>query len=68
PTSGLIAMAQQFHNVTAEQIAHVAQLQRAGDEAGALQAANEAATAGFNDQTKSIRDNMGTIESAADTL
>jgi phage-related minor tail protein len=61
-------MAQQFHNVTAEQIAHVAQLQRAGDEAGALQAANEAATAGFNDQTKSIRDNMGTIESAADTL
>lgn len=61
PTSGLIAMAQQFHNVTAEQIAHVAQLQRAGDEAGALQAANEAATAGFNDQTKAIRDNMGTI-------
>jgi phage-related minor tail protein len=33
PTSGLIAMAQQFHNVTAEQIAYVAQLQRAGDEA-----------------------------------
>lgn len=68
PTSGLIAMAQQFHNVTAEQIAHVAQLQRAGDEAGALQAANEAATAGFNDQTKAIRDNMGTIESSADSL
>lgn len=68
PTSGLIAMAQQFHNVTAEQIAHVAQLQRAGDEAGALKAANEAATAGFNDQTKSIRDNMGSIETAADTL
>ncbi len=68
PTSGLIAMARQFHNVTAEQIAHVAQLQRAGDEAGALKAANEAATAGFNDQTKSIRDNMGAIETAADTL
>ncbi|ENT9041690.1 phage tail length tape measure family protein [Enterobacter hormaechei] len=68
PTSGLIAMAQQFHNVTAEQIAHVAQLQRAGDEAGALQAANEAATAGFNDQTKAIRDNMGLIESSADSL
>ncbi|WP_285131545.1 phage tail tape measure protein [Leclercia adecarboxylata] len=68
PTSGLIAMAQQFHNVTAEQIAHVAQLQRAGDEAGALKAANDAATAGFNDQTKSIRDNMGSIETAADTL
>jgi len=68
PTSGLIAMAQQFHNVTAEQIAHVAQLQRAGDEAGALKAANDAATAGFNDQTKSIRENMGSIESAADTL
>ncbi|WP_337015511.1 phage tail tape measure protein [Leclercia sp. AS011] len=68
PTSGLIAMAQQFHNVTAEQIAHVAQLQRAGNEAGALKAANDAATAGFNDQTKSIRDNMGSIETAADTL
>ncbi|STE76444.1 tail component of prophage CP-933X [Escherichia coli] len=41
PTSGLTAMARQFHNVTAEQIAYVAQLQRSGDEAGALQAANE---------------------------
>ena len=68
PTSGLIAMAQQFHNVTAEQIAYVAQLQRAGDEAAALQAANDAATSGFNEQTKSLRDNMGTIESAADSL
>ncbi|EEW1142476.1 phage tail tape measure protein [Escherichia coli] len=43
PTSGLTAMARQFHNVTAEQIAYVAQLQRSGEEAGALQAANEAA-------------------------
>lgn len=68
PTSGLIAMAQQFHNVTAEQIAYVAQLQRAGDEAAALQAANDAATSGFNEQTKSLRDNMGTIESSADSL
>ncbi len=68
PTSGLIAMAQQFHNVTAEQIEYVAQLQRSGDEAAALQAANEVATAGFNNQAKSIRDNMGTIESAADSL
>lgn len=68
PTSGLIAMAHQFHNVTAEQIAYVAQLQRAGDEAAALQAANDAATSGFNEQTKSLRDNMGTIESAADSL
>ncbi|HFF3542993.1 TPA: phage tail length tape measure family protein, partial [Escherichia coli] len=42
PTSGLTAMARQFHNVTTEQIAYVAQLQRSGDEAGALQAANEA--------------------------
>ncbi|MDF4181175.1 phage tail length tape measure family protein, partial [Escherichia coli] len=52
PTSGLTAMARQFHNVTAEQIAYVAQLQRSGDEAGALQAANEAATKGFDDQTR----------------
>lgn len=68
PASGLLAMAQQFHNVTAEQVEYVAALQRSGNEAGALQAANEAATAGFNKQTASIRDNMGSIESAADSL
>ncbi|MFW8729540.1 phage tail length tape measure family protein [Klebsiella sp. R81] len=68
PTSGLIAMAQQFHNVTAEQIDYVAQLQRSGDEAAALQAANDAATKGFNTQTQSLIDNMGTIEQSADSL
>lgn len=68
PTSGLIAMAQQFHNVTAEQIDYVAQLQRSGDEAAALQAANDAATKGFNTQTQSMIDNMGTIERSADSL
>ncbi|HBY5107137.1 TPA: phage tail tape measure protein [Klebsiella pneumoniae] len=68
PTSGLIAMAQQFHNVTAEQIDYVAQLQRSGDEAAALQAANDAATKGFNTQTQSLIDNMGTIERFADSL
>ncbi len=62
PTSGLIAMAKQFHNVTAEQIAYVAQLQRSGDETGALQAANEAATKGFDDQTRRLKENMGTLE------
>lgn len=62
PTSGLTAMARQFHNVTAEQIAYVAQLQRSGDEAGALQAANEAATKGFDDQTRRLKENMGTLE------
>lgn len=66
PTSGLTAMARQFHNVTAEQIAYVAQLQRSGDEAGALQAANEAATKGFDDQTRSLKENMGTLETWAD--
>ncbi len=66
PTSGLTAMARQFHNVTAEQIAYVAQLQRSGDEAGALQAANEAATKGFDDQTRKLKDNMGTLETRAD--
>lgn len=66
PTSGLIAMARQFHNVTTEQIAYVAQLQRSGDEAGALQAANEAATKGFDDQTRRLKENMGTLESWAD--
>ncbi|HBX6083899.1 phage tail tape measure protein [Klebsiella pneumoniae complex sp. WS2972] len=66
PTSGLTAMARQFHNVTAEQIAYVAQLQRSGDEAGALQAANEAAAKGFDDQTRRLKENMGTLETWAD--
>ncbi|HEL8011466.1 TPA: phage tail tape measure protein [Escherichia coli] len=66
PTSGLMAMARQFHNVTAEQIAYVAQLQRSGDGVGALQAANEAATKGFDDQTRKLKDNMGTLETWAD--
>ncbi|AUG64177.1 phage tail tape measure protein [Escherichia coli] len=66
PTSGLTAMARQFHNVTAEQIAYVAQLQRSGDESGALQAANEAATKGFDDQTRRLKENMGTLETWAD--
>ncbi|XJI43113.1 phage tail tape measure protein [Escherichia coli] len=66
PTSGLIAMAKQFHNVTAEQITYVAQLQRSGDETGALQAANEAATKGFDDQTRRLKENMGTLETWAD--
>ncbi|HCU6073318.1 TPA: phage tail tape measure protein [Escherichia coli] len=66
PTSGLTAMARQFHNVTAEQIAYVAQLQRSGDEAGALQAANEAATKEFDDQTRRLKENMGTLETWAD--
>ncbi|EPP8255828.1 phage tail tape measure protein [Escherichia coli] len=68
PTSGLTAMAHQFHNVTVEQIAYVAQLQRSGDEAGALQAANEAATKGFDDQTRRLKANMGTLETWADKV
>ncbi|HFO5252185.1 TPA: phage tail length tape measure family protein, partial [Escherichia coli] len=66
PTSGLMAMARQFRNVTAEQIAYVAQLQRSGDEAGALQAANEAATKGVDDQTRRLKENMGMLETWAD--
>ncbi len=62
PTSGLMAMARQFRNVTAEQIAYVAQLQRSGDEAGALQAANDIATKGFDEQTRRLKENMGTLE------
>ncbi|HDB9772327.1 TPA: phage tail tape measure protein [Escherichia coli] len=64
PTSGL--MARQFRNVTAEQIAYVAQLQRSGDEAGALQAANDIATKGFDEQTRRLKENMGTLETWAD--
>ncbi|HFO8797900.1 TPA: phage tail tape measure protein [Escherichia coli] len=44
PTSGLTAMARQFHNVTA----------------------NEAATKGFDDQTRRLKENMGTLETWAD--
>ncbi|EKJ7195201.1 phage tail tape measure protein, partial [Escherichia coli] len=42
------------------------QLQRSGDEAGALQAANEAATKGFDEQTRRLKENMGTLETWAD--
>ncbi|EEU3094229.1 phage tail tape measure protein [Escherichia coli] len=66
PTSGLMAMARQFRNVTAEQIAYVVQLQRSGDEAGALQAANDIATKGFDEQTRRLKENMGTLETWAD--
>ncbi|HFL4355889.1 TPA: phage tail tape measure protein, partial [Escherichia coli] len=66
PTSGLMVMARQFRNVTAEQIAYVAQLQRSGDEAGALQAANDIATKGFDEQTRRLKENMGTLETWAD--
>ncbi|KYU86352.1 phage tail tape measure protein, partial [Escherichia coli] len=66
PASGLLAMARQFRNVTAEQIAYVAQLQRSGDEAGALQAANDIATKGFDEQTRRLKENMGTLETWAD--
>ncbi|EFG2718406.1 phage tail tape measure protein, partial [Escherichia coli] len=62
----LTAMARQFRNVTAEQIAYVAQLQRSGDEAGALQAANDIATKGFDEQTRRLKENMGTLETWAD--
>ncbi|EHW3110119.1 phage tail tape measure protein, partial [Escherichia coli] len=55
-----------FRNVTAEQIAYVAQLQRSGDEAGALQAANDIATKGFDEQTRRLKENMGTLETWAD--
>ncbi|EFO1907459.1 phage tail tape measure protein, partial [Escherichia coli] len=48
------------------QIAYVAQLQRSGDEAGALQAANDAATKGFDEQTRRLKENMGTLETWAD--
>ncbi|ENC2511502.1 phage tail tape measure protein, partial [Escherichia coli] len=50
----------------AEQIAYVAQLQRSGDEAGALQAANDIATKGFDEQTRRLKENMGTLETWAD--
>ncbi|HDQ3876720.1 TPA: phage tail tape measure protein, partial [Escherichia coli] len=41
-------------------------LQRSGDEAGALQAANDIATKGFDEQTRRLKENMGTLETWAD--
>uniref|UniRef100_UPI000BDF7F35 phage tail tape measure protein n=1 Tax=Escherichia coli TaxID=562 RepID=UPI000BDF7F35 len=40
--------------------------QRSGDEAGALQAANDIATKGFDEQTRRLKENMGTLETWAD--
>ncbi|ENA5992727.1 phage tail tape measure protein, partial [Escherichia coli] len=37
-----------------------------GDEAGALQAANDIATKGFDEQTRRLKENMGTLETWAD--
>ncbi|MEE7026475.1 phage tail tape measure protein, partial [Escherichia coli :H15] len=39
---------------------------RSGDEAGALQAANDIATKGFDEQTRRLKENMGTLETWAD--
>ncbi|HAI1765850.1 TPA: phage tail tape measure protein [Escherichia coli] len=41
-------------------------MQRSGDEAGALQAANDIATKGFDEQTRRLKENMGTLETWAD--
>lgn len=68
PVSGLIAMEKQFHNVTAAQIDHVASLQRDGDMTRALQAANEAATSGFDRQKQRLLEDMGAIEKTANIL
>ena len=67
PTSGLMAMARQFHNVTAEQIAYVAQLQRSGDEAWGIAGGERyRQRKGFDDQTRRLKENMGTLETWAD--
>ncbi len=46
----------------------MAQLQRSGNETGALQAAYEAATRGFDEQTRRLKANMGTLETRADKV
>lgn len=65
PTTGLSAMAQQYGHVTAQQLDYVQSLQGAGKYTDALNYANGVASAGFAEMAGNIRNNMGTLESAA---
>ncbi|MEW5290289.1 phage tail tape measure protein [Erwinia papayae] len=65
PASGLLAMAQQYGNVTAQQLDYVKSLQDAGKYTDALSYANGVAAQGFRDMASSVKGNMGTLESAA---
>lgn len=65
PASGLLAMAQQYGNVTAQQLDYVKSLQDAGKYTDALNYANGVAAQGFRDMASSVKGNMGTLESAA---
>lgn len=62
PTSGLIAMAKNFNNVTAEQLAHIDSLQRAGKQTEALAAANEIASKSFEGMADRMRENLSPIQ------
>lgn len=65
PTTGLSAMAQQYGHVTAQQLDYVQSLQDAGKYTDALNYANGVASAGFAEMAGNVRNNMGTLESAA---
>lgn len=68
PTSGLTAMAQQYGNVTAQQLDYVKSLQDAGKYTDALNYANGVAAQGFKTMAGDIQNNMGTLETAADSV
>jgi len=68
PESGLKAMAQQFGNVTAQQLDYVKALQDAGKYTEALNYANSVATQGFRSMAGDIKNDMGSLETAADAV
>ncbi|MDO6406255.1 phage tail length tape measure family protein [Pantoea phytobeneficialis] len=68
PTSGLTAMAKQYGNVTAQQLDYVKSLQDAGKYTDALSYANGIAAQGFKTMAGDIQNNMGTLETAADSV
>ncbi len=68
PESGLKAMAQQYGNVTAQQLDYVRSLQDAGKYTEALDYANGVAAQGFRTMSGDIKNNMGALETAADAV
>ncbi len=68
PESGLRAMAQQYGQVTVQQLDYVKSLQEAGKYTEALHYANGIAAEGFQDMASKIQNNMGFLESAANAV
>ncbi|KQN46633.1 hypothetical protein ASE93_15335 [Serratia sp. Leaf50] len=68
PESGLKAMAQQYGNVTAQQLDYVKSLQDAGKYTDALSYANGVVAQGFRSMASDIKNDMGSLETTADAV